>query len=125
MKVLLDTDVVIEILRTRNPGILALWSELASNSADVLISPITSAEVWAGAWPRERTTTEQFLLSMKCLPIDYEVAQIAGDFLRQFSRSHGLKIGDALIAATAIHFKAALWTLNRKHYPMPQLTLFT
>jgi predicted nucleic acid-binding protein len=125
MKVLLDTDVVIEILRTRNPGILTLWSELALNSADALISPITSAEVWAGAWPRERTTTEQFLLSMTCLPIDYEIAQIAGDFLRQFSKSHGLKIGDALIAATAIQYRAALWTRNRKHYPMPQLTLYS
>ena len=125
MKVLLDTDVVIEILRTRNPGILALWSELASNSADVLISPITSAEVWAGAWPRERTTTEEFLVSMTCLPIDYEIAQIAGDFLRQYSKSHGLKIGDALIAATAIRHNAALWTRNRKHYPMPQLTFFS
>jgi predicted nucleic acid-binding protein len=125
MKVLLDTDVVIEILRTRNPGILDSWNELASNAADVLISPITSAEVWAGAWPQERTTTEEFLLSMTCVPIDYEIAQIAGSFLRQFSKSHGLKIGDALIAASAIQHKAALWTRNRKHYPMPQLTLFS
>jgi predicted nucleic acid-binding protein len=125
MKVLLDTDVVIEILRTKNPGILDSWNELASNPADVLISPITSAEVWAGAWPRERTTTEEFFDSMTCLPIDYEIAQIAGDFLRQYSKSHGLKIGDALIAATAIRHNAALWTRNRKHYPMPQPTFFS
>jgi len=124
MKVLLDTDVVIEILRTRNPDILASWSALASAAANVLISPVTSAEVWAGAWPRERATTERFLLSMTCVPIDYGIAQIAGDFLRQFSKSHGLKIGDALIAATAIQHKAALWTRNRKHYPMPQLTFY-
>ena len=125
MKVLLDTDVVIEILRTRNPGILGSLNELATNSADVLISPITSAEIWAGAWPRERTATEQFLVSMTCLPIDCGIAEIAGDFLRQYSKSHGLKIGDSLIAASAIQHKAALWTRNRKHYPMPQLTLFS
>jgi predicted nucleic acid-binding protein len=36
-----------------------------------------------------------------------------------------LKIADTLIAATAILHKATLWTRNKKHYPMPQLTFYS
>ena len=47
----------------------------------------------------------------------------AGIYLRQFHRSHGLDIGDALIAATAAVHGCALWTRNHKHYPMKDIEL--
>jgi predicted nucleic acid-binding protein len=33
-------------------------------------------------------------------------------------------MGDALIAASAVHNEAALWTRNRKHFPMKELEFF-
>jgi len=48
----------------------------------------------------------------------------AGDYLRQFHRSHSLELGDALIAATASIHLLRLWTRNRKHYPMKDIQLF-
>jgi predicted nucleic acid-binding protein len=122
MSVLLDSDVVIEILRSRNQAILSQWEALAEATEVILFSPITAAEVWGGARPDEREATSRFFNFLTCIPPDYTIGQVAGELLRQFSKSHGLKIADALIAATAIHFKAALWTRNHKHYPMPQLT---
>jgi predicted nucleic acid-binding protein len=68
---------------------------------------------------------ESFFDALTCLPTDYETGRLAGDLMRKFAKSHGLEIPDALIAATAIQHSAALWTRNRKHYPMPQLTLLT
>jgi len=39
-------------------------------------------------------------------------------------RSHSLEVPDALVAAAAIQYQAALWTRNRKHYPVPQLSFY-
>ena len=41
----------------------------------------------------------------------------------RYAKSHNVEIGDALIAASAAQSNAALWTRNRKHYPMPELTM--
>ena len=35
-----------------------------------------------------------------------------------------MEVGDALIAAAAQLNRAALWTRNRKHYPMKELVFF-
>ena len=124
MTVFLDTDVAIEILRSRNPIISSKWFELAAAGAVVFYSPVVAAEVWAGARPHEHQLISIFFRPLVCIPADYEIGELAGELLRKFAKSHGLEIPDALIAATAILYKAALWTRNRKHYPMPSLVFF-
>ena len=52
------------------------------------------------------------------------VAEQAGAYLRKYRLSHGVGIADALIAACAVANKAELWTRNRKHYPIPDLSFF-
>jgi predicted nucleic acid-binding protein len=42
--------------------------------------------------------------------------------MRLYAKSHDLKLGDALIAATATKNQAQLWTRNRKHFPMPEVS---
>ena len=124
MNVLLDSDVVIEIINGRDQAIREQWEILANSTDVVLFTPVTAAEVWGGAHPRERQATSLFFSLITCIPLDYEIGSLAGELLLQFRKSHSLKIADALIAASAIRMKAALWTRNRKHYPMPQLALF-
>lgn len=125
MSVLLDSDVVIEILRAQDSAILAQWQDLANSTEVVLFSPITAAEVWGGARSNEHATTTRFFSLLSCIPVEHFIGQLAGGLLREFRKSHGLKIADALIAATAIQHKATLWTRNKRHYPMPQLTFFS
>ncbi|HEY1901170.1 MAG TPA: type II toxin-antitoxin system VapC family toxin [Terracidiphilus sp.] len=125
MKVLLDSDVVVEILRSRDQAIFSQWEALASTETLILFSPVSAAEVWAGARPSEREATSRFFTHLTCVPVEYAIGQLAGALLRQFSKSHNLKIGDALIAATALQHQGALWTRNRKHYPMPELTFYS
>ena len=66
----------------------------------------------------------KFLPALTCAPIDEEVGRQAGTYMRQFSKSHSVEIADALIAACATLNRAELWTRNRKHYPMKDLTFF-
>jgi predicted nucleic acid-binding protein len=124
MSVLIDSDIVIEILRSRDPVILSQWNTLANSGEDILFSPVTVAEVWAGARPSERHAISSFFPQLICAPSEYEIGKLAGEYLRQFFKSHNLKIGDALIAATAVQNHAALWTRNHKHYPMPGLSFY-
>jgi predicted nucleic acid-binding protein len=120
----LDTDIAIEILRARDQVISSKWSSLVASGAVVLYSPVIAAEVWAGALPHEHPLLSIFFRPLICIPADYQIGELAGELLRKFAKSHGLEIPDALIAATAILHKATLWTCNRKHYPMPQLTFY-
>jgi predicted nucleic acid-binding protein len=122
--VLVDSDVLIEVSRERNHDILSRWRQLAESGSAILCSPISSAELWAGALPREHEATAKLFRALLCVPIDYETGRQAGDYLRQFHKSHGLQMSDALIAAAAVLNQAELWTRNRKHYPMKELSFY-
>jgi len=52
------------------------------------------------------------------VPLTAEIARIGGLYRRDFGKSHGIGLADAILAATAKAEKARLKTLNVKHYPM-------
>ena len=58
------------------------------------------------------------------VPIDLRIGQRAGDYLRQYSKSHHVELGDALIAATAAVHKLDLWTRSRRHFPMKDIAFY-
>lgn len=124
MSVLIDSDILIEVLRARDQTILSMWSALADSHSPVLISPVTIAEIGAGARAGEMETISQLFRPLICVPIDDRIGQRAGEYLRQYAKSHSLKVSDALIAASAAYSHSAFWTRNRKHYPMPDLTFY-
>lgn len=124
MSVLIDSDIVIEILRGRDQEILKRWKALAESETPILISPITIAEVGAGARPAEQGTIAELFAPLTCVPIQERIGRLAGEFLRRFAKSHSVELADALIAASAIDCEAKLWTRNRKHYPMRELAMY-
>lgn len=124
MSVFLDTDIGVEILRGRDQAILAKWAGLAGSSADIFCSPVVAAEIWAGARPQEFKIIVAFFDALTFISADYETGHIAGELLRKYARTHSLEVPDALIAAAALQHGAELWTRNRKHYPMPELTFY-
>jgi len=103
---------------------LARWTELGLSDTPILYSPVTAAELWAGARPREHEALANLFRALVCAPLDSEAGRQAGDYLRQYRKSHGLELGDALIASAAILHRAKLWTRNRKHYPMKELSFY-
>jgi predicted nucleic acid-binding protein len=48
----------------------------------------------------------------------------AGEYLRIFAKSHHVELGDALIAATVSIHNLDLWTRNRRHYPMKDVSFY-
>ena len=124
MTVLIDSDILIEVSRGRNTAVVSKWIELSTSDALVLFSPVTAAELWAGARPAEYKALEALFEALVCVPADAAVGRQAGEYLRRYRKSHAVELGDALIAASTVVSGALLWTRNRKHYPMSDLTFF-
>jgi predicted nucleic acid-binding protein len=122
--VLVDTDIFIEVLRGRNPELARRWIALASAESLLFYSPVTVAELIHGVEESERPDVLERFEEMACAPLDLEVGIQAGNYLQRFHRSHGLQVADALIAATAAVYGMRLWTRNRKHFPMTDISFF-
>jgi hypothetical protein len=124
MTVLVDSDVLIEVARARDSDTLEKWTYLAESDEVVLCSPVSVAEIWHGARPSEHRVLRDLFRALVCVPLDAETGTQAGEYLRAYHKSHGVELGDALIAAAALQHKATLWTRNRKHYPMKALAFY-
>lgn len=122
MTVLVDSDILIEVSRGRDGKIVSQWNELSRSTGGVLYSAVSLAELWAGARPTEHEILTNLFRGLACASIDSDVARQAGDYLRAYHKSHGIELGDALVAASAAIHHATLWTRNRKHYPMKEIS---
>lgn len=120
---LLDSDILIDFLRGHEKARL-LISEFESAEEIPLISTVSVAELVAGMRPGEKEATEKFLILLEKIPVSESMARLAGSFLRTYRKTHGLELGDALVAGTAVATATTLVTRNVKHYPMPQVNLF-
>jgi len=114
--VILDSDVLIEILRG-NQRTSAWLRRQRRGGAPLRYSPVTRAEIRAGTRPRERATITAMFGSLELVPADDSIADLAGDQLARFSASHNVQLGDAMIAAAALLLDDELATFNRRHFP--------
>ncbi len=102
MTVLIDSGILIEVSRGRDSKLLAKWMELSESDALLLFSPVSAAELWAGARPSEHRKLGALLGALVCVSADASVGRKAGEYLRRFHKSHSVELGDALIAACAV-----------------------
>ena len=114
-RLLIDTDVLVDYLRGYPAAVT--WLEGLSDAP--LLSSITVAELYAGVRDgEERTALDAFMLACEILPLDEQIAVKGGLFRRDYGKSHGVGLADALIAASAETHQATLVSLNSKHFPM-------
>ena len=112
---LLDTDVLIDFLR----GYQQAVDFINVNASQIILSTILIAELYAGVrGKQELTILNNFVSLFDVIPVDSEIAKIGGLYKRDFGKSHGVGLADAIIAATCHSKNAQLKTLNVKHYPM-------
>lgn len=116
-KILLDTDVLIELLRG-NEKVAFHIQELITKKHLLAYTPISEAEIYKGLRSNEKEKTKVTLGAFDCLPLGREVGKRAGEYMRSYGKSHALELADALIAASAFVHRFALCTFNWKHYPM-------
>jgi toxin FitB len=99
---LIDTDVFIDHLRGAR--------QLKPRRHRLHYSVITRAELFAGN--TATNLTAELLAPLRELVIDRAVAETAGRIVREF----GLRLPDALIAATAVEHQLGLVTRNSKDF---------
>ncbi|GBD32166.1 MAG: hypothetical protein KatS3mg081_2101 [Gemmatimonadales bacterium] len=121
--VLLDSDVIIEVLRGRRSVVAALRA-LEASGVSTYCTAIGWAEIYTGVRPGEESVTAAFFEARGEVPLDSRVGRRAGEYLASYRKSHGVEIADALVAAAAVTSGLYLWTLNRRHYPMPGVRFY-
>ena len=121
--ILCDTDVIIEYLKG-NETTKKIFDKL--ERANIALSAITLMELYYGALnKRELNKIKKALSEFSILPLNEEITEIAINLIEKYSKSHGLKIPDALIASTAIYYDISLWTYNIKDFRfIESLSLF-
>lgn len=123
-RMVLDTDVVIDLLK-KKPDAVAQFLTLVASKTMFLISPVVVAEIYAGAFEREHKSIEAFFKLCQQIDLDAETGRTAGLYAKRFSKAfQGISLEDFLLAATARVHQCPLWTHNRKHYPMDDVVLF-
>ncbi len=113
--ILVDTDILIDFLRGYNKAV----TFVDRFSSQIILSPIVIAELYAGVKGNdELTVLDNFISLFRVVILTAEIAKLGGLYKRDFGKSHGVGLADAILAATAEVEKAELKTLNVKHYPM-------
>lgn len=112
--ILLDTDVMVDVLRRYEPSLDWLDS---LGAAPVGIPGLVAMELLQGCRDREEEQQVQAILHPYELywPGSADCGRAFNDF-SSYHLSHGLGILDALIAETAVGCDAQLATFNEKHY---------
>ncbi len=122
---LLDTTAIIDYLRDKS-GAPELLEKFCREGGLLCCSPINIVEVYTGMKNKEKTATDEFLNSLECYDITREIANLAGNLKREYSKKGiTLSTSDVLIAATAIKKNLILVTNNVKHFPIEGLMIYS
>ena len=123
MRAYVDSDVLILHLRG-DPRARDLLRSLRSDpSCELYMGALQRAEIVFFARDAELTDTLLLLSLFETVPIDAAVVDMGGVVYRSWHASHGTDVADALLAASAMKTGGRIYTLNRKHFPMPDLVV--
>jgi hypothetical protein len=112
---LLDTCILIDFFRGNSLAV----NFLDSLNAPPSISCLTVAELYAGVREgKERHLLDNLVQHFPVIPLNEKVAIHGGLYRRQYGKSHGVGIIDALLAASSEDQNLQLATRNIKHFPM-------
>lgn len=123
MRAYVDSDVLIRHLRGERKALRFLMSLRDRGGYELWTGAMQRAEVVFFMSPGEQEATELFLSQFKTEPVDQQVVDAPGGLYREWHPSHGIDVNDALLAATVMKTGGKLYTLNLKHYPLPDLVV--
>ena len=114
----MDSTVLIDLSRGNKEAIDFIDS-LRKNKQEIAISIISSMELIIGCRDKnEVNKTLTFFGDYPVIDISISISKMAYNLVIQYSKSHGLVIPDALIAATALDKNLTLATDNVRHFDM-------
>ncbi len=119
-----DTDVLIYYLRGNERARKRL---AAASHAERQMSVVTHMELLAGSrGPLESRVIDKLAEAQfsRVHPLDESLSALSLRLIRRFAASHGLRLADALVAATALSRGHRLVTGNPRHFRfIPQLVV--
>ncbi|MDP9189474.1 MAG: PIN domain-containing protein [Actinomycetota bacterium] len=120
---LLDTTVLIDVLRERRAAVDLLRGAFQQGPPP-FVCAINVEEVWRGARAREEEAVSDLFAGLRVAPLGAREGKRAGNWRRDFSsRGVTLEQADCLIAAAAVGVGARLATGNPKDFPMSGLEI--
>lgn len=123
MKAYIDSDVLIWHLRGERKAFNLLKRLRDKEQLELWVGAMQRAEVVFFMRPSEESATLLFLAQFKTAPVDQQIIDKAGEFYRRWNPGSGTDINDAILAATVVQTGGKIYTLNAKHYPMPEITI--
>jgi len=112
-KIVLDTNILIEILKNNR----TIIEKLESFNTTFYISSITVMELYYGALNKvELFQLKKFIALFHVIEINENISTISTELIFEYAKSHNLAIPDSLIASTAISHNSKLFTLNLKDF---------
>lgn len=125
MRAYIDSDVLIWHLRGNERATEFLRRLKSLREYELWIGAMQRAEIVFFMRTSEETATELFLSQFQTASVTQDIVDKAGRFYRKWNPSHGIDINDALLAAIATETGGIVYSLNVKHYPMPELIVKT
>ena len=123
MRAYIDSDVLIWHLRGERKALNLLKRLRDRDQFDLWIGAMQRAEVVFFMRPAEESATLLFLAQFQTAQVDQQIIDKAGEFYRKWNSRSGTDVNDAILAATVMQTGGKIYTLNSKHYPMPEVTV--
>ena len=124
MKFLLDTSVLIDVLRNRNRR-RQFIADLVQAGHTLSSSTLNVAELYAGMRSGEEADSEGLLAGLELYELRGSGARLAGKLKNVWSqKGRTLTLADSIVAAVAIENGCQLLTDNQKDFPMPEIQLY-
>ena len=119
---LVDTDVLVWFLRGRRSA-----REAMARCRSVELSAVTYMELVQGVRDKNELRMLRRTIRLngwRILPLTEDIGHRAAMYVEGYALSDGLRVADALIAASAVQSGSALMTANTRHYKcIPDIVL--
>jgi predicted nucleic acid-binding protein len=114
--VLLDTSILIDYYRKKEKTKSALF-RLSQSYKSYAVSTVTHFEIYVGAKSDQLDFWNEFFNEITVLPFTVETSAIAANTDAELKKKRKqIELQDLFIAATAIHHRLPLASLNKKHF---------
>ena len=123
MRAYVDSDILIRHLRGEAKAARLLRRLSTEPETALWTGALQRAEVVFFMRPDEIASTRAFLSRFRTEPVSQSIVDQGAAFYRRWHPSHGIDVNDAILAATAAATGGKIYTLNLKHYPMPDVAV--
>lgn len=122
--VVVDTDIIIDFLRTGSGLLPALFELQTQGKIELYLTSMTIFELLAGDMPTSQESLIEKLVSyFQIIPLTREIAAFAG--VKKRGKKLSITVADYIIGISTVYYRAQLATRNKKHFSgIPNLVFY-